>query len=70
MKALHTAHHTPVPNHYCIKDASGKLITTICPATKDLNIFRINWVGGAKHGKQDLSEGNLSGAMEFIALNA
>lgn len=70
MKALHTAHYTPFPHHYSIKDASGELIATICPATKDLNIFRINWVGGFKHGKQDLSEGNLAGAMEFIALNA
>ena len=70
MKTLHTAHHTPFRHHYYIKDASGELIATICPAIKDLNIFCINWVGGSKHGKQDLFEGNLAGTMEFIALNA
>lgn len=69
MKSLQTAHNTPFPHHYSIKDDSGELIATICPATKDLNIFRISWFGGDKHGKQDLSEGNLAGAMEFISLN-
>lgn len=62
----HTAHITPFPHHYAIKDSLGELIATIAPATKDANIMRVCWFGGDRHGLVDLSEGGLDGAMEFI----
>lgn len=61
-----TAHNTPFLGHFSIKDAEGEIIATVCPASKDGNIVRICWVGGERHGKIELAEGGLEGAMEFI----
>jgi len=67
----HTAHHTGVqPHEYYVKNANQELIATLSPRSKDLNIFGIVWYGGEKHGKYELSEGGLEGAMEFIGENA
>ena len=63
---VHTAHTTPFPGQFSIKNAKGELIATVVAASKDGYIARICWYGGERHGKTDLAEGGLEGAMEFI----
>lgn len=67
MKAAHTARHSQYPGEFIVEDEQGEMIATLGPTgVGGDEFFRVYWYGGTLHGKIDITEGGLTGAMEHI----
>lgn len=64
-----TAKFTGIPGEYAVYDADGEFVANIGPTgVGGDEFFRVYWYGcGSLHGKIDITEGGIEGALEYIA---